>query len=149
MLKHQSQIQFKSHPFLVIFVVWSVDESFRGPCRTCPLHSSLTRRSSSHSTSPTSHLLVPTPRSFSLLDSPCQEATTVGRARCLKPGYFLWYSLDPQSTRSSLPPNSESGDGPSLPSAVSLSVPHPDGHRDKSASSLPRQTSHQGMHAFS
>lgn len=46
----------------MIFLVWSMYESLRGPCRTCPFHSSLARRASSQSNSSTSDWLVPHPK---------------------------------------------------------------------------------------
>lgn len=46
----------------MIFLVWSMYETFRGPCRTCPFHSSLVRKVSSQSNFSTSHWLVPPPK---------------------------------------------------------------------------------------
>lgn len=46
----------------MIFLVWSMCESFRGSCRTCPFHSSLARKASSQSNSSTSDWLVLHPK---------------------------------------------------------------------------------------
>lgn len=130
----------------MIFLVWSMYESFRGPCRTYPFHRSLVRKVSSQANSSTSHWLVPPPKTSHYWTPVARRSPPWAEQDASNLATFCGTQLTHSQLTHLCHQTVEEETAPHLPSAVCLQVPHPDGHRDGWASSMRRQISHQGIH---